>query len=124
MWIYKKMKSIVLNFLWEGKTAKIAYDTLIGKVEEGGLGLIDPFIRMKSIRIKVVNKYWKDGKYAWKGVMKYFLDKCGKMGDDVLWMKLKENMMNGIPEFYKEVVKAWGEVRKNAVCMSLSKEEI
>lgn len=124
MWIYKKIKSIVLNFLWEGKTPKIAYGTLIGKVEEGGLGLIDPFIRMKSIRIKIVNKYWKDGKYAWKGVMKYFLDKCGKMGEDVLWMKLKENMMNGIPEFYKEVVKAWGEFRKYVVCMSLSKEEI
>ncbi len=103
LWVYKKIKSIVLNFLWEGKPSKIAYDTLIGKVEEGGLGLLDPFIRMKSIRIKIVNKYWKDGKYAWKGVMNYFLNKCGKMGQDVLWMKLKENMMNGIPEFYKKL---------------------
>ncbi len=25
-------------------------------------------------------------------------------------LKLKENMMNGIPEFYKEVVKAWGDL--------------
>ncbi len=124
LWVYKKIKSIVLNFLWEGKPSKIAYDTLIGKVEEGGLGLLDPFIRMKSIRIKIVNKYWKDGKYAWKGVMNYFLNKCGKMGQDVLWMKLKENMMNGIPEFYKEVVKAWGDFRKHVVCMSFSKEEI
>ncbi len=60
-------------------------------MEEGGLGLLYPFIRMKSITIKIVNKYWKDGKYAWKGVLNYFLNKCGKMGQYVLWMKLKEN---------------------------------
>ncbi len=38
--------------------------------------------------------------------------------------EIKRNMMNGIPEFYKEVVKAWGDFRKHVVCMSFSKEEI
>lgn len=42
---------------------------------------------MKSIRINLVKKYWKDEKYDWKGVMRFFLNHCGQIGDAVLWMK-------------------------------------
>lgn len=122
--VYKKIKCLILNFLWEGKPSKIAYDTIIGKVEGGGLGLLDPLIRMKSIRIKKIKKYWNEEKYAWKDVMRFFLNKCGQIGDDILWMKLKEYMMNGIPEYYKEVLKAWGDYNKHVVCTSLNKDEI
>lgn len=48
LWVYKKIKTLILNFLWEDKPSKIAYDTIIGKVEDGGLGLLDPLIRMKA----------------------------------------------------------------------------
>ncbi len=30
------------------------------------------------------------------------------MGDSVLWMKMKEWMIKGVPDFYREVLKAWG----------------
>lgn len=43
--------------------------------------------------------------------MKYFLNKCGglNMGEGVIWMKLKEHMLKGVPEFYREVLGAWKE---------------
>lgn len=112
MWVYKRIKAYVLNFLWEGKPAKIAYVTLIGKVENGGMGLIDPFIKMKSLRVKVIKKYFKESNLVWKDSMRYFLKKIGDIGDDVLWMNLKDNMMEGIPEFYKEILKSWRDFRK------------
>lgn len=30
-----------LDFLWEGKPPRIAYNTILGAVERGGLGLMD-----------------------------------------------------------------------------------
>ncbi len=39
IWVYKKLKSCILKFIWMAKPAKIAYDTMIGPVEKGGLGL-------------------------------------------------------------------------------------
>lgn len=111
-WHVQRIKQCVLNFIWEGKPPRIAYNVLIGETEKGGLGLIDPEIRKKSMRVKVVKRFLnKDFKAEWKNVMKYYLNKCGdfNMSDDILWMKLKQNMMTGIPDFYKEVLQAWAE---------------
>ncbi|MGL4765398.1 MAG: hypothetical protein ACRC2N_10280, partial [Aeromonas sp.] len=112
VWVYKKLKSCILNFIWEGKPAKIQYDTIIGPVEEGGLGLLDPWIRMKSLRVKIMKKFLNKGNnQEWKGGMKYFLNKCGglNMGEGIIWMKLKEYMLKGMTEFYREVLGAWKE---------------
>ncbi len=112
IWVYKKLKSCILKLIWDGKPAKIAYDTMIGPVEKGGLGLLDPVLRMKSLRVKIMKKFLdKDNRQEWKDGMKYFLNKCGglNMGEEIIWMKLKEHMLKGIPEFYREVLGAWKE---------------
>lgn len=92
------------------KAPRIAYNTLIGPVEEGGMGLVDLEQKVKSMRVKVVKKYLDDeNKEDWKGTMEFYLNKCGNLqiGDNILWMKLKNWMIQGIPEFYKEVLSAW-----------------
>ncbi len=40
----------------------------------------------------------------------FFFKRCGEvnLGDSVLWMKMKEWMIKGVPDFYREVLKAWG----------------
>ncbi|MGL4253734.1 MAG: hypothetical protein ACRCR2_06795 [Fusobacteriaceae bacterium] len=43
-------------------------------------------------------------------IMKYFLNKCSnlRMGDDILWMRVKKGMIKGIPDFYRfKVLDAW-----------------
>lgn len=75
------------------------------------MGLADVELKKKSMRIKVVKKYIdEEEKGEWKETMKYFLNKCGKvkLGDSVLWMKMKEWMFKEVPDFYKGVLKAWG----------------
>ncbi len=67
---------------------------------------------MKSLRVKIMKKFLdKDNRQEWKDGMKYFLNKCGglNMGEEIIWMKLKEHMLKGIPEFYREVLGAWKE---------------
>lgn len=51
VWVEKRLKRCFLDFLWEGKPARIAYNTLIGVVEKGGLGLMDVEQRKKSLRV-------------------------------------------------------------------------
>lgn len=109
-WVFKRIKKSILEFLWEKKPPRIAYYTLIGKPEEGGMGLVDVEQKMKSMRVKVVKKFLEDKNRAeWKKLMAFYLNKCGdfNLGENILWMKLKMWMIEGIPQFYKEVLNAW-----------------
>lgn len=84
---------------------------MIGPAEEGGMGLVDLEQKMNSMRIKVVKKHLdEENKGDWKSIMEFYLNKCGNLnlGDNILWMKLKKWMMQGIPDFYKVVLSAWG----------------
>lgn len=110
MWVEQRVKGIVLDFLWNNKPPRIAHKTLIGSQEEGGLGLMDVEQRKKSMRVKTVKKYLNREKMEeWKVIMKHFLNKCSnlRIGDDILWMRVKKGMIKGIPDFYKEVLEAW-----------------
>ncbi len=39
--VFKEVKHIVVDFIWEGESFKIPYDVLIQPTEEGGLKLDD-----------------------------------------------------------------------------------
>lgn len=111
VWVERGLKRCFLDFLWVGKPARIAYNTLIGMEGKGGLGLIDVEQRKNSLRVKLVKKYLDEGNKAeWKTTMGIFLNKCGNLnlGDNVLWMRTKEWITKGLPMFYKEVLRAWG----------------
>ncbi len=41
LWAEQWLKKCFLDFLWEGKPARIAHNTILGVVEKGGLGLMD-----------------------------------------------------------------------------------
>lgn len=110
LWSEKRLKRCFLDFLWEGKPSRIAYDTLIGAVEKGGLGLIDVAQRKNSLRVKIVKKYLDvDIVTAWKKTMQFFLNKCGNfnLGEDILWMGTKAWMTENMPDFYREMMNAW-----------------
>ncbi len=127
MWISKRIKAAVLKFLWDSKPPKIAYETIIGDVKEGGLGLQDPELRKKSFRVKTVRRFLNEEHQAqWKKITNMFINKCGNMniGSDILWMKLKQNLMIRIPEFYIDVLEAWGEFKINVGIKPERREEI
>ncbi len=44
------------------------------------------------------------------------------VGLDISWMKLKQNLKTRIPEFYIEVLEAWGEFKIN-VCIKPERRE-
>lgn len=127
MWAEKRLKKCFLDFLWEGKPAKIAHATLIGEVDKGGLGLMDVEQRKNSLRVKIIKKYFdKETEATWKGTVGNFLNKCGNfnLGDSILWMKTKTWMAERVPDFYKELLRAWGKFLNNVHFKPLGRENI
>ena len=113
-WVHKELNSTITNYIWDGKLARIAQKTLIGKYEEGGLKLVDLNIKKKAIRIKTVKKYLYDRvDYGWKNVFKEYLYKNGRCEENGLIMIMKNSMYEKVPRYYKEVFDAWGKYRIN-----------
>ena len=60
--LFKKLKALIVKFIWNNSRPKISYDTLIMPKNEGGLGLIDLETKDKSIKIswlQILNKETK-----------------------------------------------------------------
>ena len=47
--VYEEVKKLIIDFIWNGKTPKIAYSTLIQSTERGGLKLVDFRTKVKSL---------------------------------------------------------------------------
>ncbi len=58
--VFKEVKHIVVDFIWKGKTSKIAYDVLIQQTEEGCLKLVDFEDKVKSLKVMCVKRLTKD----------------------------------------------------------------
>ena len=65
---YAKIKDTVVKFIWEGKRPKIAYQSLIQAVPQGGLKLIDAKIKNDSCKIKWVQKLLDESTPFWKSI--------------------------------------------------------
>ncbi len=50
----KETNDIIQNFIWEGKTAKIAQNTLIKNIEQGGLKLCHFPTKVKALKLSWV----------------------------------------------------------------------
>ncbi len=127
LWVEKRLKKSFLDFLWEGKPPRIAYKTLIGALGKGGLGLMDVEQRKNGLRVKIIKKYLdEENKAAWKKTMGHFLNKCSNfnLGDNILWMKTKNWMAEGLPDFYKELMGAWGNFLTNVHFKPQGRENI
>ncbi len=55
-----------------------------------------------------------------------FLNKCSNfnLGDNILWMKTKNWMAEGLPDFYKELMGAWGNFLTNVHFKPQGRENI
>ena len=106
----KKVKTLITNFLWENKKAKIAYKKLILPIADGGLKLVDLEKKDLTLKIAWVKKVQENPNNTWV-----------KVADELLPMSL-ENMIecnlcqkdiDKIVEkqsIYHSLLKAWGKI--------------
>ncbi len=111
--VMKDVERLVSEFLWGGRGVRIAREVLENEHEDGGLKLINLERKKKALRVKMMVRYLKNrGDHVWKVFLREAIHKCGGCGESGVYMELKKGMLNGVTEFYKEVLGAWGEFVK------------
>lgn len=63
----KEINDIIQNFIWEGKTVKIAQNTLIKNIDEGGIVSFD-------VTLSGIKRFCRDTEANWKTLPKPFYD--------------------------------------------------
>ena len=59
--VITEVKDIIVDFLWDGKPHKIAYNVLIQSIKKGGVKLIDFESKMKALKIGYVTIILENG---------------------------------------------------------------
>ena len=108
--VMKEVEGMISNFLWEGKGVRIAREVLENEYEDGGLKLVNLERKKKALRVKMMVRYLKDNRdHVWKIFLEEAINKCGGCGESGVYMELKKGMLNGVNEYHKEMLGAWGE---------------
>ena len=54
--VITEVKQIVVDFIWDGKPSKIAYNVLVQSIEDGGLKLVDFESKVKATKNCICQK--------------------------------------------------------------------
>ena len=106
--VFTEVKTEVLNFLWNGKTPKIAYDVIIQPIENGGLKLIDFESKVKSLKAVWVKRFLDVSSSRWKAVPGTFYNTT----DFKFFFQCNHSPKNFPCLFYQNVHNNWSKVRE------------
>ena len=104
--IIKKLEAMFINYIWDGKKAKIPIEILQKSKHEGGLGLVNLRLRDKALKISWIQTINQDKSvanlaYHFLGnVLKSWFFDCNLKDSDI-------HMLNISSPFWEDVAKAW-----------------
>ena len=103
----KSIDSLIRDYIWGGKKAKIAYKNLQNSKEEGGLNLVNLVLKDKSLKATWHQILVSEKDYAttvYKIMGKVILDediwRCTLLPEDVKYLKIRV-------QFWEDVLKSW-----------------
>lgn len=108
--VIKETARIATQFLWDGKKSKIAYQSIIQSIKNGGLGLMDLNCRRKANHISWIKRILREPRSSSAEMIRTII------GEENLGLALgyRRPTMKGdhhIPTFYVEMLDTWYEVR-------------
>jgi hypothetical protein len=107
-WVTKKFKAIIINFIWEGKPAKVKYKNLIMPIENGGLRLQDYETKIHSMLIKWIKEMSKEYTVPWKEYVGQNFDVKFK---DIPFLNLEAKDMPVFKEeLYNDIFRTWAQI--------------
>ena len=108
-----KTTELIRNFLWNGKTWKVAKQTVALSKEHGGLEIPDIEVFLKSCMVKWILKIRFNPKCLWNSIGLQQLQKMDHEYDDPFFLlkcsSHKGLNLNKLPKFYKVCLNAWSE---------------
>lgn len=102
--VISKVKSLTTSFLWNGNSAKIAYETLTLPIVRGGLGLHNFKVRMQAARLAWINQILTSKSGFWIEYVKMIF-RTELVLD--IFMRKKMIPLRLIPPFYAQIIKEW-----------------
>ena len=106
--VFKEVKTLLLNFLWDGKVSKIKYETLIQPIHKGGLGLIDLEIKSKALQINWINRYINNNG-SWQVIPNQWKQTLGNI-EWIDFFKINLNLdyvKNCCSSFFRSICYTW-----------------
>ena len=110
--ILNTLNTIQKDFIWDGKRAKIKHSTLISNYSEGGLCDIDIELKIKSLQLSWLKRFYDTNHHPWKTIPKYIFSKVSA-SNSIFFpnfaLGISKSLAN-IPVFYQDILKFWSEV--------------
>ena len=105
--VVKEVKQIIIDFFWDNKTPKIAYNVLIQNMESGGLKLTDFESKIQSLKIGWIKRLTDIKQSRWKAVPKHIY----KTNNLTFYFKCNQARAKDVlPKFYADIHNAWSEI--------------
>ena len=108
--VYKEVKEIILDFVWDGSTSKIAYSTLIQGIGKGGLKLVDLELKVKSLSITWVKRLTDESNGKWKALPSTFFN-TNNLNTYFSSNRSRLTQLDE-PQFYKVMQNTWSDITK------------
>ena len=107
--VIQEVKQIVIDFIWNGKPPKIAYNVMIQNIENGGLKLVDFESKVKSLKVGFIKRLLqnKDGK--WRATASHFFQ-TNNLNSYIMCNRGPCNIMDH--KFYEETLQYWSELQE------------
>ena len=104
----KRIKQLILDFIWNGRRPKIKYNSLIGPHDKGGITLPDIYLKIKTQRIKWVQNLLQNNLDKWKIIPLHYMTKVInttfiRSSFDTKYLPLN------LPDFYRNAMQVWAE---------------
>ena len=102
-------KICITNFIWNYKTAKVKYTSIINKIEYGGLEWQELGAKIKSLKAKWIRQII-DSEYTspWK---KYLVSKFDQDINEIPYCNMSENDYPTFKDaFYKDLFDTWAKI--------------
>jgi hypothetical protein len=105
--VIKEVKDIIVNFLWDGGSSKIAYKILIQQIENGGLKLLDFEDKVKALKLMWIKRYVKGTDKKWMAATKFFYN----TNNLVQYFSFNKGKIKLAHKFYEEIHNFWSELQ-------------
>ena len=104
-YVIDKLKKIIFQYLW-GKSHKIKRNTVIGKIEQGGLNITDIELKICAVKTSWIRKFLT-AKNLLSDMVQYYISKIGVEIKTLLKMNFQSsntfNVIKNIPQFYQDI---------------------
>ena len=105
--IVEKLEKIQLEFLWDGKRAKISSKTLCNKFIGGGLQKVDIQSKVDALQLSWIKRLYDDNEHQWKKIPRALLIRYYGQFNVFYPHFSSEKRLPLMPIFYKSIIANW-----------------